>query len=199
MIFKDDIQTITISHEDLGLCISMAKKACIGGRSNIRMPGDRRRNLYCDNLIGQIGTMAGHLFLFGNSVGYVESRIRANSRPHEGDGGQDVQGMLIDFKTSLMRSSLDPLYYRLAVRPKEIHDGCRYILILVPPSRTGMSDHGMTVYVVGWANDAMLPKQTEITGPFKGAHILGSRDLLPMREFDLKDIVRHTSHGVAQA
>ena len=154
MIKRKDIIEYVLPEKDWGNVILNARKAEIGGKSQIRSTGDRAKTLSEDQLVGQIATYAGSMVLTGSPDGYCKAREIANKNPHKGDGGVDIVGLdNIDIKGSMMRYSSNPLKYRLLVRPRERHKGWIYVLAMVPKKRP------YTAFVVGWANDGDLPKE----------------------------------------
>jgi len=176
-VMPDDIIPWTIPPHEMPLIIRMARAACIGGSSNIR--GDNRMaTLSEDQLVGQIGQYVGSLWLFGSTDSYVQARWIANQNPTVGDGGSDIIGANLDFKASRVRNKeRDLLSYRLAVRPRERHTGWVYVLILVTKLTRG---EPVTAQMIGWAADAMLPVQPEISGVFQGAFTLPGHKLNPL-------------------
>lgn len=179
MITNKDIILHTITEEDMPLIISNAKKAEIGGKSQIRNQKDRSNSLSEDQLVGQISTYCASIVLTGDKEGYVEARNLANKNPTKGDNGVDIAGLSnIDIKGSLMRYSSDPINYRLLVREKERHENWIYVLGLVPKERP------YKCYIVGWAKDSDLPSQT-YNGHIKslhGAYVIEAKDLRKVRE-----------------
>jgi hypothetical protein len=177
-VSEQNIITWRIHPTDMPLLVRMAKAACIGGGSHIRDGQSRQDALQEDQLVGQIGQYVGSLWLYGSTDPYKQSRWLANLRPTEGDGGSDVIGANIDFKTSRVRNTgRDLLQYRLAVRPRERHTGWIYFLILVTHLCKG---EPVIAKMVGWAADDMLPEQPETTGVFSGAFTLPAHQLHPV-------------------
>jgi len=174
--------TIFIDTQELRYTKSMAKAAEIGGNSNIRERGDRMAKIGIDQWIGQIGQYALSLYMFGSPDKYYQQRMISNMHPTVGDNGQDILGSNIDVKTSLMRYGLDPYKYRLAVRPKERHDGHIYILALVEPNvdKALSLIVPLKVYLVGYAVDNELSTEPDSDGPFSGAFTVMSDMLHPM-------------------
>ena len=164
--------TINIQHEHLHMIAVNAKAAEIGGKSNIRGK-DRTATLAQDQLVGQMGNYAGCLYLTDSVTPYIKSREAANANPLKGDDGSDMPGYRLDFKTSLMRHSNNPVHYRLIVRPRERHEGNAYVLALVPYTT------GTTVHLLGWTIDDELPP-IQTKGMFKGAHVVPATDLYSM-------------------
>lgn len=153
--------------------LANAKAACIGGSSAVREDrGDRQRALHEDQLVGQLGEYAICRW-FGAPEYYFERRARINADPLVGDDGEDFFGQ-IDVKTSLMRGSGPRWGYRLLVRPRERHDGNRYVLALVDQVQAPA-----TVWLMGWAHDSQF-EWKEGDGPLKGAWAIWAFDLEPM-------------------
>jgi hypothetical protein len=179
MIDKSDVITYTIEDNLTSLIISNAKKAEIGGTSQIRKSQDRKSSLAEDQLVGQISTYCASMILTGSPNGYIKAREKANNNPFIGDNGIDIDGLTnIDIKGSLMRYSSDPLKYRLLVRSKERHDNWIYVLGLVPKERP------YKCHLVGWINDSELPSST-YNGPIKslhGAYVVEATNLKKIKE-----------------
>ena len=175
MVTQDRIVTIILSPAEMRFVTLHAARACIGGQSEIR-EDNRQSTLSGDQMVGQIGTLAGHKWYCGHPLDYLLSRAYANRAPTVGDGGADISMSNIDFKASLMRRSQNPLDYRLPLRPKERHDDWVYILALVAK----YTEEEATVHLVGWADTKMFPQQVESSGPFSGAYVLAAKDLNPL-------------------
>lgn len=154
-------------------CVAHARAAELGGTSHVRR-GDRGTELPGDQLVGQLGTAAWHLYWFGHAQPYLLGRTLQNRVPHLGDGGSDVMGARIDVKTSLMRKNPDPLAYNLLVRPAERHPDTTYVLALVPS--LGLRE----VLLVGWATEYDLPEHPVPDGPLAGAYRLPATGLAPL-------------------
>lgn len=176
-VTERDILTYIIPKSGVVRVRKNAEAACIGGRSNVR-GSDRQEALSEDQIVGQAGQYAGSLWLYGNIVPYLNSRWVANQNPTKGDGGCDLIGTNIDFKTSRVRSrSRDLLSYRLAVRPRELYDDWTYVLALV----TRLEDASpIEVKLIGWASTKMLPSEPEVSGVFFGAFTVRGADLCPL-------------------
>ena len=179
MINSNDVILHTVDAEFTQLIISNAKKAEIGGRSQIRNSSSRTSNLAEDQLVGQISTYCASMILTGSPEGYIQARDKANANPLAGDNGVDIIGLPnVDIKGSLMRYSSNPLNYRLLVRPKERHENWIYVLALVPKERP------YKTYLVGWANDNDLPSKPyggEIIS-LHGAYVIEARNLRKIEE-----------------
>lgn len=179
MINSNDVISHTVDTEFTQLIIANAKKAEIGGRSQIRNSKSRASNLSEDQLVGQISTYCASMILTGSPEGYIQARDKANANPLAGDNGVDISGLPnVDIKGSLMRYSNNPLNYRLLVRPKERHDNWIYVLALVPKERP------YKTYLVGWANDNDLPLKS-YDGEIKslhGAYVMEARNLRKIEE-----------------
>lgn len=175
--------TIQLGEAEIQLARSMAKQSSLGGRSEVRAAGDRQASLEEDQIVGHLGAIAGHRYLFGNLEQYRISRWWANQNPQLGDGGYDVPRLRMDFKASKMRASKSPMDYRLIVRPRERHAGWTYVLILIE-EQTGMGTDLALAKVVhahlaGWAKDEELPAP-EASGVFSGAHVIPAKSLHTM-------------------
>ena len=174
MVNDSDIRVLHINAPEMALIRLMARAAMRGGKSYIRASSERRATLETDQLVGQLGTYAGHKFWFGHSYNYLVSRQQANLNPNTGDGGSDIVGANVDFKTSLIRSDRPLLDYRLVVRPIERKPAKVYVQLLAD-----IQQNTANVYILGWADDAMLP-EPEREGVFQGACVLQARKLHPL-------------------
>jgi len=179
VVRKEHILTYVLTEEQVAVARGYAESAELGGYSSVRSRNDRMNSLSEDQVIGQLGTLAGHLWLYGHDVFYRQTREMANADPWKGDGGCDVPGRKIDFKTSLMRAGDDPTKYRLPLRPRERHPEWVYILILVAEH----SESSATIHLVGWAAEHEFPQSTESGGPFAGAHVIRVPYLHPLQPF----------------
>ena len=179
-VTEADILNFTLNEQQMAVIIAMAKKAAIGGTSQIRGEEDRRNKLLQDQVVGQIGQYVGSLWLYGSSDPYMQSRWQANQNPTIGDGGSDILGSNIDFKTSAARKTDRPLLnYNLLVRPRELHENWVYILILV----SALTKQQAQAHMIGWASDKMLPGEPQRQGVFAGAHALTASQLNPLPPF----------------
>lgn len=153
---EDDIILIPIGAANLERAAAYAKRAEIGGTSQIRSEKDRQRTLQQDQLVGQLGQMAFCLYFTGNSNMYRLSRYWVDLDPTRGDGGSDFPGANIDVKTTKVSEDRagDLLNFNLIVREKERHANSVYILACAINQ-----DVGWTVALVGWAADKDLPKE----------------------------------------
>jgi hypothetical protein len=166
---------VELTPSEMNLAKYHATRAEIGGVSRIRDLRERTASLSEDQLAGQVGTLAMHKFLHGHSQQYALGRYMQNKHPRQGDGGEDVLGLNLDVKTSVMRRNQDPYAYNLPVRPHEMHTNWVYALALLPVDFEVV----MNVYLVGWASVREFPKTPETEGVFKGAHLLKAKDLTP--------------------
>jgi hypothetical protein len=180
MVKQDDIRAVFLTAGQMETCRKHAELCSIGGMSNIHSDGkDRQEKLTEDQLVGQVCTCAGTMWLGGSyekGFGYYDMiRNRQNKTPLDGDGGDDLPPYRIDIKGSLVRNDTkDPLSYNLLVRPRERHDGFVYVMALYfRPS---------VVALVGWVEDSQLPAQVEPAGIFQGAFRMTGAELRPMDE-----------------
>ncbi len=173
--WKMSVFTITLSQAQVELARRQATLCAINGKSNMRGAVARTEALTEDQIVGQLGQIALHLWHVGHVMDYVKGRHVQNNYPSSGDGGEDVIGAQLDVKTSLMRRSANPLEYNLLVRPRERHDGWVYVLALVVPTW----ETECQVHLVGWATDHQLPP-AETDGPFAGAHRIHASSLHPL-------------------
>jgi len=172
-INRSDVIDFEIPAQDFDLLKINAEKAAIGGKSQIRKNESRKNFLHEDQLVGQIANYAASVVLTKSSDGYKKAREIANNNPYKGDNGIDIIGLPnIDVKGSLMRRSVNPLDYRLLVRPHERHKNWIYILCLVPPTMN-------KCFIVGWIEDENLPEKTydgEIQS-LHGAYVVQAKNL----------------------
>lgn len=167
--------TIDLTQSEFNLAKYHATRAEIGGVSRVRDLRDRQASIGEDQLIGQLGNIAIHKYLHGHSQQYALGRYMQNKFPRSGDSGEDVLGMNLDVKTSLMRQSDNFYSYHLPVRPHEMHPNWVYVLALVKP------DYETTwnVFLMGWASSNRFGAPEE-SGVFKGAHILRADKLVEL-------------------
>jgi hypothetical protein len=161
--------TITLDKGKLELCSEFANNCSIGGKSQIRNSDDRQKNLLFDNFVGQIGTLAGCIFLLGEEKGtieYTRARKQADKNPFIGDGGKDLVDFDVDIKCSYMRASKNPSNYNFLVRPRERHKDWVYLQTLADK----ISEEEFVVHIVGWVSDNDLPSAPESSGIFSGAY-----------------------------
>jgi len=179
-ITTSDIIRMEISPREMNVIAGHAKLACLGGKSHIR-GSDRQSTLKEDQLVGQVGQYVGSLWLCGSPDPYLRSRWVANQNPTVGDGGSDLIGSNVDFKTSLVRNpDRDLLAYRLAVRPRERHKDWIYVLVLVTQMK---APKPVVAHLIGWASESMLPKHPGNSGVFSGAFTLRAQELNPLPPF----------------
>lgn len=177
MVKSSQVLTFNLTATEVEFCNKMAGAACLGGRSSVRGE-DRQSMLTEDQLVGQLGTYTGLKWMTGHSQLYCLSRWYQNKMPYQGDGGSDVPGANIDFKSSMIRTGRPLLEHRLAVRPTERHPGWVYVLCLV-------NEH-YQVFMIGWATDEELPVEPEKEGGFEGAFCLPAKELHPLPPFRFK-------------
>jgi len=178
----EHVRDVWISPIEVKYCMSQAKLAEIGGQSHVRKSKDRQGILKVDQIVGQFGQYALSIYLFGRPDQYYTQRMVANLHPEVGDQGQDIVGLNVDCKTSLMRNSKNPMDYHLLVRPKEKHPGWCYFHALVLPNGESSLDpkKNLLIRLTGWANENELPKAPETDGIFKGAYKLEVAKLNPL-------------------
>ena len=122
-----------------------ANMKCLSYRSKIRKEEDYTPEMLIrDNLLGVIGTYAGIWHLTGSNLLYYKHMEETGDKL-VGDGGTDVPGARMDFKTSLWNGSLPLSKNRLAVRPGEFHPKTTYVLVMVD----GYGRMGADGYIVG--------------------------------------------------
>ena len=181
MVTSDQIIKLVFSPSDIATAKRNAGKASLGGVSRVREGADRQYALAIDQLVGQLGQIAGHRWLYGHPFDYARGRWYINRHPHVGDGGSDVACGNIDFKASLLRYPDKPLLdYHLLVRPAERHQNLVYIPIIVDLQEDNTQG---CAYVMGWATDSMLPESPEKEGVFQGAFALCCADIHPLPPF----------------
>lgn len=171
----------TLDREAVATIYRHAQAACLGGRSNIRPEGEREESLLIDQMVGLIGNWTLSVWRDGDARAYMDSRHAQNRAPSVGDGGFDLPRCSIDVKTSMMRGGQDPADYRLAVRPRERHEGWVYALCLVRPFTLESLKQSprVTALLMGWITDDSLPEFPEDYGPFAGAYTVPAKDLYP--------------------
>lgn len=167
-----NVKSTIIRGEDLITIKDNARKAWLGGKSNVRRPGRRESFGLEDQFVGQCGELALAKY-FERTETYFTRREEINIRPWEGDDGSDLSGHPIDVKTSLMRKSQDPFRYNLVVRPKERHENNSYVLALIPR----LTNEECKVILVGYAKDSEFPEFPDSTGVFSGAFRIPADDL----------------------
>lgn len=176
-IEDSDIIKYSISQGIVLECMEYSKYLPQEGHSQFRAHGEERdKTKYLDSLTGHIGNYIGCYHFLGSSDPFRQSRCVANKNPYQGDNGSDIIGSNCDFKTSIMRKSVNPMDYHLIVRPKERHDNNLYVRILLEP----IINNQTTAYISGWATDDMLPINPEPSGPLSGAFVLTVGDLYPV-------------------
>lgn len=182
-LFETQIQEVRLLPREMKVCIEQAERAEVGGRSNIRNGDERAAQLKMDQIIGQLGEYALSMYLTGSPIEYLRQRTIANMYPDIGDSGQDIFGLNLDVKTSIMRRPDKPaLQYTLAVRPREMHKDWCYVLALVMPNgHSGLSRAiPVRVFLVGWLNGNELPETPDEHGTFSGAHTVAAIHLHPL-------------------
>ena len=174
MLTPDRVIRIPLGPAELALSKHFARNATIGGASQVRGGAQRLAELSTDQQVGQLGELALSLYLAGTPLFYQLTRLVRDQTPLVGDDGADVLSTNVDVKTSLMRNaSVDPMRYRLLVRPRERHDDSVYVLALVPQSMD-------ECWLIGWATAADLPSTPAADGPFAGAYVLPATALMPL-------------------
>lgn len=166
---------MTVEGSDFALAKSYAKAFELGGRS-FRDPMSRAENLEIDQLVGALGEMAVALYLTGNSHVWKLTKWARFQCFSQNDGGEDILGLNLDVKTSLVRSTLPLGDHRLGVRQEEIRDDTVYMLCLV----TELTDDSATIEIMGWAAREDLPDIPVNSGPWDGAHCLPAGRLRPL-------------------
>ena len=187
-----DIVEVFLNSDELNLAYEMAKGAEIGGKSRFRNDNDRQLNLTIDQFIGVgLGELAGNKHFF-TVKDYYDSRTKKNENPYSGDNGSDTLGYRIDYKASHAKNP-NLLNYNLAVRPKELHHGFVYILILIksyglPPQSLITGEIKPKIYLMGWADYDMLKDKQATSGIFgptsssDGAYVIQVHKLLKIKD-----------------
>lgn len=168
-VVADEVVIVTIRENELPIVWENAKRASLGGRSEVRNRTDRKENLDVDQMVGQLGECALALCMTGNINAYVQHRKECNEHPELGDKGIDLPGLRIDVKTSLLRyPEIYPEDYHLFGRPRERHDGHTYVFALIPTPRKApdedprdwlLRQKEIAVLFVGWAYENELPDE----------------------------------------
>lgn len=170
-----------ISATEMNLVRLMAQAAERGGRSDIRTGDDRMTALKEDQIVGQLGTIAGHKYYYGHTAEYLKGRHMANIYPDQGDGGSDIIGANIDFKASLARSTNRQLHeYNLVVRQRDLVPGRIFILVLVTSDESLTTARAVTTHLMGWATTDMFPSVPNSDGPLKGAYCIRADALMQL-------------------
>lgn len=176
--------TITISSTELQYIKKQASLKEWGGQSAIR-GDDRNATLSIDNLIGCIGEFAGCVYLYGNGAEFYKAQEYSQELRRKGvslgDGGQDIIGLNLDFKTSKQHEDRSPLKHWLPVRPNEFKPDWVYMLLIVLSNDELIGfdfDKHIDVAIVGWASSDMFPKHTAKDGVFSGAYCLPASKLV---------------------
>lgn len=178
MIRDIDICHVGLLPWEMAVVQAKAKEWDFPGHSNVRQGIERAATLAGDALTGMLGQYAGQKHFFGAAAleKFLVSRWHADKHKFESDGGSDIDCANVDFKTSLRRSSGKPLLdYNLVVRPREMHAGWVYVLIVLDM----LAGDRASAHLLGWARDDMFPPPA-IDGIFAGAHVLPSRVLNPL-------------------
>lgn len=169
---------ISIGSDEMELARAYAKAFELGGKS-FRDSVSRMENLAIDQLVGVVGEMAFCKYLTGDIGLWRLTKWARFQCFSQNDNGQDILGLNVDVKTSLVRSSSLPIgEYKLAVREEELRDQTVYISCLI----TGLGDDSATVNIMGWANREDLPDLATSSGPWTGAHVLPVGRLHPLPE-----------------
>lgn len=171
MLRDTDIISVKLTKEHADAARRHAGVSSFGGESNIFRGAERQTRCLSDNVVGHLGQVALHLYLFGGLERYEMSRWVQNQFPRIGDGGVDALGLRLDVKTSDVRTGLALLGHRLLVRPKERHAENVYVLALL---------QSPFVHLIGWARDTDLPQSPSTEGVFAGAYVLPARMLHPL-------------------
>lgn len=181
MISQSQIVEVYLEKEEIDIIKVMSKKACLGGKSQVRQNSEeRKKELEIDQFVGQLGTCAFHKYQFGHIKRYIESREIANSNPYVGDGGRDIPNANVDIKCSLFRSTRKSLLeHFLPVRPHEMHDDWIYIMGMADRFENWKNEL-ILVYLIGWACSDMFPKNCESQGIFANTYVLQGSQLNPL-------------------
>ena len=159
---------LKLNQTDMELAREYAKAFELGGRS-FRDPISRADNLRMDQLVGVIGEMAFSMYLTGDTHHWKLTKWARFSCFGQGDNGEDLLGLNVDVKTSLVRSSSLPLEeYRLGIREEELRDETIYVSALIP----ALGPDYAIVNLMGWAQHEDLPDLPVSSGPWQGAYCL---------------------------
>ena len=188
------MEQIILSSSEVSLARYHSSLMELGGKS-FRDTESRKENLSTDQLIGALGEMAFSIYLTGSKQAWELTRRARNTCIGVGDDGEDLLGLNVDVKTSLVRSIARPIWeYNLAVRPAEFRDGTVYVLALV----TSLTDEGAIVNLMGWAEREDLPLSPNESGTFAGAYSLPANGLNRLPSFrwlgDKSNAIRHNSN-----
>ena len=141
---------ITFSDNQLETIKSFAKKLELGGKSHIRSEAERSKTLAADQIVGQLGEAALHVWLTGEFEPYVATQELKNStiQRGQGDNGRDIEGtpLTIDIKTTRIRNRYAPSKFKLIVSKPEYKSYRIYVQAFVIGPYTNP-----TVHIAGWA------------------------------------------------
>lgn len=148
-----------------------ASRAALGGQSHVRDADARRAALSEDQVTGQLGQIALHLYWHGHLHLYRVGRTVQDQYPTVGDGGMDMVGTNLDVKTSLVRTALPLEKHHLLVRPAERHPDWCYVQALLTESE---------IHLMGWYPDSDLDGWAATSGNFAGACAVPCSALYPL-------------------
>lgn len=174
-----NITSYTIKEEDRKLCEYHAQ---FFPKFDSRFRGtfeDRKETFSIDVLAGQLGNLYGAIYLLGEEEGrkkYIEFREKMNADPYRGDGGQDLVGIPVDFKTSYNRNGYPVERLNLIVNAKERYPDITYIQLV-------LSYDEKTIDVIGWIDESQMTK--EKSERFRNAYHTSFSELNPADQVPL--------------
>lgn len=143
-------QTIIDLTEHWNTIKKYADASMIGGKSHIILDDEeRKQRLWRDQLVGQSGEAAIHLYTSGSIQGYIDSRSARGYRSRSNDGGTDIPGAQVDIKCSNLPPGKHPGSFVLFVRDKEFNPNTLYYLGLMTCVR---SPFQVYVMIAGWVH-----------------------------------------------
>lgn len=157
-------------------------------------PEERNKKAFEDALKGQAGELVLHFYLLGLKKGkdsYHKRRKRINLTPTIGDNGSDVDGYLIDVKTSAMNGNL--YTYHLAVRNGEKKGQEYYVHALIRLRE--MTRTVLKINLTGWARKEEVPEEPNGIGKMKGSCVIKVANLHRMSTFPFPNLLLDNTLG----
>jgi hypothetical protein len=127
-----------------------ANASMVGGKSHIIINDEeRKQRLWRDQLVGQSGEAALHLYTSGSIQAYIDSRSARGYRTKANDGGTDLPRAQVDIKCSNLPPGKHPGTYTLFVRDKEFNENTLYYFGLMTCVRAPFQVY---VMIAGWVH-----------------------------------------------
>jgi len=175
--------------------LSIYKQVLSGKMSGIsslpshKNPERRKATIKKDSIKGQAGELLLSMLMFGSEEGFNKYLIRRNiinQNPTKGDGGSDVEGYLIDIKTSECCKSI--YGYHLLVRNEEKDenkDDHIYVHALIKAGE--MTRNKIRINITGWSRKKDLSidpfEEGQCHEDLIGAYFIPVGSLKPMSTF----------------